>query len=111
MATMQEIIDRITGVLENTGPWEDVKPTIQNVQQELQQVWGDFESGSAAALTQLRGEKTQADTEIQRLQAELYKMHVALGSETPENNETNKTVADSYEPITDLGDILVKNGR
>jgi len=71
MATMEEII----ATLNATENLDDLPGIVST----LQQVWGDYETGSAAALTQLRGEYETANAEQVRLQAELYKMSVALG--------------------------------
>jgi len=87
---MQEIIARL-----NEAADMEAIPVIA---QELALAWGDFETGSQTALTQLRGERDNAQAEQQRLQAELWKMHTALGSESPDNSQ-DMTSVDS-QPIT-----------
>lgn len=101
MPTFNEIISRM-----NAEEF-DIEQLPQ-ITAELQQVWGDFETGSTAALTQIRGEKANSDMEIQRLQSELWKMHVALGSENLD--QENEKENNSFDPIKNINEMIGKKG-
>ena len=94
---MKELIDKLRAL--------DNLDDLAGIADELDQSFTDFSAGSEASTNDLNTQITDLKAEIQRLQAENYKLLTANG-EKIEDTQDNDPTGDSDEVIDNIDDVI-----